>query len=157
MLLRAPAFSLIAIILILVVIREILRRYETSLVEGRFVDRSELLRRATEALASKTGSAAMYLLPDASDLSGLERFHLQRPPGGQRPRRALGVLAQRAALEDQRVGRLGIDCERAIGALSASDAATIRSRRSCMRLASAACSETSSTKPSCDSASIRYL
>ncbi|MFN2385352.1 MAG: PD-(D/E)XK nuclease family protein [Thermoanaerobaculia bacterium] len=64
-------------------LREILRRYETSLAEGRFVDRPELLRRATEALASKTGSAAIYLLPDASDLSGLERRFLDGLSAGR--------------------------------------------------------------------------
>ena len=64
-------------------LREILRRYETSLSEGRFVDRPELLRRATEALASKRGSAAIYLLPDASDLSGLERRFLEGLAAGR--------------------------------------------------------------------------
>jgi RecB family exonuclease len=79
---------------------EILRRYETSLTEGRFVDRPELLRRATEALASRTGSAAIYLLPDASELSGLEKRFLEGLAGGR-----VRLLACDAAAEWTGVGR----------------------------------------------------
>ena len=59
-------------------VREVLRRYESALAEGKFVDRADVLRRAVEQ-ARKTPplSAALYLVPGGLELSAADEELLE--------------------------------------------------------------------------------
>lgn len=59
-------------------VRAVLRRYESALAEGKFVDRSDVLRRAVED-ASKAPplSTALYLVPGGLELSAGEQELLE--------------------------------------------------------------------------------
>ena len=58
-------------------------RYDEALATGRFVDAAEVLRRAAAdgAEAGRSAPAPLFLLPDGSELCGLERAVLERVAG----------------------------------------------------------------------------
>ena len=58
-------------------VRSVLRIYEKSLAEGKFVDRSDVIRRAIEELRrGPSASEAVYLVPDGLELSPGEKEFL---------------------------------------------------------------------------------
>ncbi len=61
-------------------LRRILESYESALRLGKWVDRAEVLRRATE-LASPAANGPLLLLPDGVDISAAERAFLERFSG----------------------------------------------------------------------------
>ncbi|MFN2633568.1 MAG: PD-(D/E)XK nuclease family protein [Thermoanaerobaculia bacterium] len=61
-------------------LRRILESYESALRLGKWVDRAEVLRRATE-LASPAPKSPLFLLPEGLDLSTAERGFLDRLAG----------------------------------------------------------------------------
>ena len=61
-------------------LRRILESYESALRLGKWVDRAEVLRRATE-LASPAAKTLLFLLPEGLDLSAAERGFLERLAG----------------------------------------------------------------------------
>lgn len=66
-------------------LREVFRRYAAALEAGRYVDGIEVLRRATEALEAGrcAGTADVYLLPAAAELSALERGLVEKLAAGR--------------------------------------------------------------------------
>lgn len=59
-------------------VRAVLRRYESSLAEGKFVDRADVLRRAVEdAKKAPPLSTALYLVPGGLELSAGEKDLLE--------------------------------------------------------------------------------
>ncbi|HWZ84818.1 MAG TPA: hypothetical protein VN032_01370, partial [Thermoanaerobaculia bacterium] len=71
-------------------LKAILARYDEALVEGRFVDTAEVLRRAVEAASSAKpdGGPAVYLVPEGLELAAVERRLLESVAGTR-----LAVLA----------------------------------------------------------------
>lgn len=68
----------------------ILRRYETALAQGRLIDRAGVLRRAADHLErGSPPDAALYLIPEALELSSVERTLIERLSGGR-----IGRLAE---------------------------------------------------------------
>ncbi len=63
-------------------LRAILESYESALRAGNWVDRAEVLRRATE-LAAPSANGPLFLLPEALDLSPMERRFLERLSGNR--------------------------------------------------------------------------
>ncbi|MDQ2970464.1 MAG: hypothetical protein M3R34_04925, partial [Acidobacteriota bacterium] len=61
-------------------LRRILESYESALRLGKWVDRAEVLRRATD-LASPGGESLLFFLPEGLDLSAAERVFLERLAG----------------------------------------------------------------------------
>ena len=65
-------------------LRMILLRYETALEKGHWIDRAEVLRRAAEAVdAAPPRKGPLFLLPDGSDLTTVERRFLERLAAGR--------------------------------------------------------------------------
>lgn len=66
-------------------LKEILRRYEQSLEEGRCVDRAEVLERALEAVKAGHGTSGgpTYVLPEGAELSAVERKFLETLAAGR--------------------------------------------------------------------------
>ena len=65
-------------------LRTILLRYETALEKGHWIDRAEVLRRAAEAVdARPPRKGALFLLPEGSDLTTVERRFLERLAAGR--------------------------------------------------------------------------
>ncbi len=78
-------------------LRAILESYESALRNGKWVDRAEVLRRATE-IASPAANGPLFLLPEDLDVSAAEHAFLERVAGN----RLLAVPADAADSWEER-------------------------------------------------------